>query len=81
MSQNGLTLSVNKTVTVIRTNKSVYPEPNFRLNYIVIRPCKQITYLGIETRRRLGFRSHLEAAAAKTANVLAQILPNIDGDI
>lgn len=78
----GLNLAVHKTEAVILTNKRGYDRPSFYLDGRLIDPTEQLRYLGIELSRKLGFKAHLIAAAAralKTAQALARILPNVGG--
>lgn len=78
----GLNLAAHKTEAVILTNKRGYDRPSFHLDGRPIVPVEQLKYLGMEVSKKLGFKAHLIAAAArasKTSQALARILPNVGG--
>lgn len=82
MGEKGLRLSAQKTEAVVLTNKRKYDEPSFLLDGVIITPVEELRYLGVELSRKLGFKAHLKAAAAKAANTaraLSRLLPNVSG--
>jgi len=82
MDDNGLELTLKKTETIVLTSKRAYVKPNFTLKNFRLQPQEQVQYLGVELHRALGFKQHIETAAAKaqsTALTLSRLLPNIGG--
>jgi len=82
MTNAGLTLSVRKTEAVILTKKRGYSLPEFSImcDRIEIKDC--IRYLGVELHRVLGFKAHVEKAAAKAqiaASALSRLMLNVGG--
>ncbi|CAI6370941.1 unnamed protein product [Macrosiphum euphorbiae] len=78
----GLSLSVRKTEGVILTTKRGYRRPNFSILGSHIEFKERISYLGVELQRVLGFRAHVESAAARaqtTSTALSRLMPNIGG--
>lgn len=83
MDEKGLKLSVQKTEAVVLTSKRGYTQPNFRLRGEGVQIKEQVTYLGVELNKALGFKHHVETAAVNAtsmASALAtRILPNVGG--
>lgn len=82
MSKTGLTLSVSKTEAIMLTTKRGYTQPRFYLEGEMLQLKEHVRYLGVEMCRKLGFRKHLECAAAKATTTIAslsRIMPNIGG--
>lgn len=82
MNTNVLKLAVDKTECVMLTKKRGYKKPIFTLNGTVVQPKKSLRYLGIELSKKLGYGTHIQAAAVKagkTASALQRILPNVRG--
>ncbi|VVC42594.1 Reverse transcriptase domain [Cinara cedri] len=82
MKENGLALSTEKSEAVILTSKRGYAPPAFAIDGVPIRTEEAIKYLGVQLHKTLGFKAHLQAAAAraqKTAMALWQIMPNVGG--
>lgn len=82
MEDNGLELSAKKTEAIILTSKRAYQLPSFTIKDFRIQPQEQLRYLGVELHRVLGFKKHLEMAAAKaqsTATKLSRLMPNTGG--
>lgn len=78
----GLSLSVRKTEAVILTTKRGYSQPSLSILGSRIEVKESIRYLGVVLHRVLGFRAHVEAAAASaqvTATALSRLMPNIGG--
>ncbi|VVC46488.1 Endonuclease/exonuclease/phosphatase,Reverse transcriptase domain [Cinara cedri] len=82
MAENGLALSTGKSEAVVLTSKRGYAPPAFAIDGVPIRTEEAIRYLGVRLHRTLGFKAHLQAAAAraqKTAMALWRIMPNVGG--
>lgn len=82
MDDNSLDLSVEKTEAIVLTNKRGFVKPNFKMKDFCIQPQEQLRYLGVELHRKLGFKRHIETAAAKaqsTALLMSRLMPNIGG--
>lgn len=82
MTSAGLTLSIRKTEAVILTTKRGYSMPEFSIAGNRIGIQDSISYLGVELHRVLGFKAHVERAAAKaqaTASALSRLMPNTGG--
>lgn len=82
MQSNGLELSAHKTETIVLTNKRAYQKPTFVIDNFQIQPREQMRYLGVQLHQVLGFKKHIETAAAKaqtTALSLSRILLNMGG--
>jgi len=82
MKANDLKLAVDKTECVMLTKKRGYKEPIFTLNGNIVQPKESLRYLEIELSKKLGYGTHIQAAAVKagkTANALQRILPNVRG--
>lgn len=82
MAKTGLTLSVSKTEAIMLTTKRGYVEPRFYLEGEMLQLKEHVRYLGVEMCRKLGFRKHLECAAAKATTTIAslsRLMPNIGG--
>lgn len=82
MTSTSLTLSIRKTETVILTTKRGYTKPEFSIAGNRIEIQDSINYLGVELHRVLGFKAHVEMAAAKaqaTASALSRLIPNNGG--
>jgi len=82
MKTNDLKLAVDKTECVMITKKRGYGEPRFTLNGTIVQPKESLRYLGIELSKKLGYGTHIQAAAVKvgkTASALQRILPNVRG--
>ncbi|KAF0747276.1 Uncharacterized protein FWK35_00018111 [Aphis craccivora] len=82
MSKTSLTLSVSKTKAIMLTTKRGYTQPRFYLEDEMLQLKEHVRYLGVELCRVLGFRKHLECAAAKattTITSLSRLMPNIGG--
>lgn len=82
MEDNGQRLSVPKTETVMLTSKRGYERPSFMINGESVQLKDQIRYLGVELSRSMGFKTHIQIAAAKaekTAAALTHILSNVGG--
>ncbi|CAI6375758.1 unnamed protein product [Macrosiphum euphorbiae] len=63
---------------VILTTKRGYVLPQLRIQGVDVTIKENITYLGVELHRVLGFGAHIKTASA-TALALSRILPNIGG--
>lgn len=82
MSKTGLALSVRNTEAIMLTTISGYTQPRFYLEGGMLQLKEHVRYLGVELSRILGFRKHLECAAAKattTITSLSRLMPNIGG--
>lgn len=82
MADTGLTLSADKSEAVILTSKRGYAPPAFVINGVSIRTGESVKYLGVLLHKTLGYKAHLQAAAAraqKTATALWRIMPNVGG--
>lgn len=82
MTSAGLALSIRKSEAVILTKKRGYRMPEFSIAGTRIEIKESIRYLGVELHRVLGYKAHVETAAAKaqtTASALARLMPNIGG--
>lgn len=82
MISAGLSLSVRKTEAIILTTKRGYSQPSLSILGSRIEVKESIRYLGVVLHRVLGFKAHVESAAASaqvTANALSRLMPNIGG--
>lgn len=82
MSGAGLSLSVRKTEAVFLTTKRGYRQPNFSILGSHVEVKESIRYLGVKLHRVLGFRTHVESAAAGaqiTSTALSRLMPNVGG--
>jgi hypothetical protein len=82
MTSAGLALSIRKSEAVILTTKKGYSMPKFSITGTRIEIKESIRYLGVELHRVLGYKEHVETAAAKahtTASALARLMPNVGG--
>lgn len=82
MEENDLKLAVEKTECVMFTSKRGYRKPSFMIGGVQVVPSEQLRYLGVELSRKLGYRAHILAAAAKagrTTSALGRTLPNEGG--
>jgi len=78
----GLSLAVNKTETVLFTNKYKFDTPRLVLDGQVIQLKDDMKYLGMVIERSLLFKAHINEAASKaekTASALGRLMPNIGG--
>lgn len=82
MRRAGLSLSVGKMEVIILTTKRGYVLPQLSIQGVDVTIKENITYLGVELHRVLGFGAHVKAASIKaqaTALALSRILPNVGG--
>jgi len=79
----GLTISSNKSAAIMLTTKRGYAKSRFIMSGVEIKLKESIdSDLGVELCSVLGFRKHIEVVsnkAAKTASVLARLMPNVGG--
>jgi len=82
MYDKNLCLAAHKTEAGILTTKRGYGKPVFTVNGLIVDPKESLRYLGVELGRKLGFKQHIDIAAAKagaTAEALARILLYVGG--
>lgn len=82
MTNAGLELSIGKTEAVILTKKRGYTLPELAIKGTRIEVKDKLKYLGLELHRVLGFKNHLETAAARAQTMslaLSRLMPNVGG--
>jgi len=82
VDNNGLSISVAKTQSIMLTSKRAYRKPDFWLQGTRLKLSDHVRYLSMELSSSLGFKTHLSMAsdkAEKTATALSQIMPNVGG--
>jgi Reverse transcriptase (RNA-dependent DNA polymerase)/Endonuclease-reverse transcriptase len=82
LTEAGLHLAVHKTEALFFTRRRKISPPSLKIDGQEITYKKSIRYLGVEIDDKLRFVAHTEKAAAKaakTAEGLARLMPNVGG--